>query len=50
MMPLLAETTWAERELETLGYSADEAGLLVMIELAKLDPHNVAKYGWQVLT
>jgi hypothetical protein len=46
----LATDTWAERELETLGYAAADASLLVMTELAKLDPANVDKHGWQVLT
>ena len=46
----LASPTWVERELETLGYSADDASLLTMLELAKLDPKNLDRYGWQVLT
>lgn len=45
----LAEATWAERELETLGYSADDAALITMIELARLDPKNLQTYGWSVL-
>jgi hypothetical protein len=46
----LATATWAERELETLGWAADDASLLVMIELARTDPASVQQHGWQVLT
>jgi hypothetical protein len=46
----LAEPTWAERELETLGWSPDDATLLVMIELTRLDPKAIQTYNWSVLT
>lgn len=46
----LAAPTWAERELETLGWSADDAALITMTELVRLDPKNLDAYGWQQLT
>jgi hypothetical protein len=46
----LADPTWAERELETLGWAAADASLIVMVELTKLDPKAPATYGWQTLT
>lgn len=46
----LAAPTWAERELETLGWSGDDATLIVVTELARLDPKNLDAIGWQQLT
>jgi hypothetical protein len=45
----LAKGTWAERELETLGYSASDSALIVTVELTKLDPGYLAASGWQTL-
>lgn len=46
----LANATWAERELETLGWATADAVLLVTAELTKLDSGYPGKAGWQVLT